>query len=576
MLKLFKYLKPFALSIAVAIAFLFAQAFCDLELPNLMSNIVNIGIQQNRNDYIVSTGMVMLTLAILSGVCTVLVGLFSARAAAGFARDLRKGVFTKIERFSSAEFDKFSTASLITRCTNDVTQIQGMIQMGIRFVCYAPIMGVGGIIMAVTHSVSLSWIIALAVIILIGMVAVLMSIATPRFAVIQKLVDKLNLVSREGLSGMMVIRAFSTQDYEKKRFDGVNDELTRINRFVNRVMSTMWPVMNLINNCITVLIVWFGAKQIAASSMQVGDMMAYIQYAMQVIFSFLMISMMFTWIPRAVVSIKRIAEVLETDYSITDPAHPKPFDAARKGTLEFKNVSFRYSGAKEDALRGISFTVPSGKTTAIIGPTGSGKSTLINLALRFYDSSQGQVFVDGQDVRDVSQYDLRARIGYVPQKAVLLSGTIGSNLKYGKPDASEAEVETAASVAQALDFIREKSEKFDDPIAQGGSNVSGGQKQRLSIARALIKQPEIFIFDDSFSALDFKTDTMLRRALKEHARESTVIIVAQRVSTIMNADQIIVLEKGAVVGRGTHRELMKSCPEYAEIVSSQLSMEELS
>jgi ATP-binding cassette subfamily B protein len=557
----------------LAIGSLFVQAICELELPKLMAKIVNIGIQQNRNDYIVDMGLIMIAIALIGAVAAVLVSLFSSRIAAGFGRDLRRCVFARIQGFSNAEFDQFSAAGLITRCTNDIGQIQMMLQMGIRFLCYAPIMGIGGIIMAVLHSVSLSWIIVLAVIILSGMVAVVASMVTPRFTLIQNLTDKLNLVSREGLSGMMVVRAFNAQEHEKQRFDGVNKELADANRFVNRVLNTMWPCMTLIMSGVSVLIVWFGAKQIAGLSMQAGDIIAYIQYALLVIFAFMMISIMFVWIPRAVVSGRRIVEVLETEYVVTDPASPKSFDGTKKAALEFRNVKFRYAGVKENALRDVSLTVLPGRTTAIIGPTGSGKSTLVNLILRFYDASEGQVLVDGLDVREVSQHELRARIGYVPQKAELLSGTVWSNLRYGSPGAASGELEAAAAAAQAMEFIAEMPEKFDAPVAQGGSNVSGGQKQRLSIARALVKRPEIYIFDDSFSALDFKTDLLLRRALKEYTRESAVIIVSQRVSAIMNADEIIVLENGAVAGRGVHSSLMQDCPQYAEIVSSQLPKE---
>jgi ATP-binding cassette subfamily B protein len=526
--------------------------------------------------YILIVGMKMLAIALLGGVATVLVSLLSSRIAAGAARNLRKDAFERIERFSNNEFDKFSTASLITRCTNDITQIQMLLMIGIRLVCYAPIMAVGGTIMAISKSASMSWIIAAACILLIGIIIVVMSIAMPKFKAIQKLIDRLNLVSRENLSGLMVIRAFGTRDHERKRFEEANRNLTDTNLFVTRVMVFMMPVMMLIMNGVTLIIIWAGAHQIAKSAMQIGDMMAFMQYAIQIIFAFLMISMMFIFIPRAAVAADRIAEVLETPESIVDPPDPKSFDKDKKGLVEFRNVCFRYHGAEEDALSDINFTAKPGQTTAIIGPTGSGKSTLASLMLRFYDVSSGQVLIDGADVRDVTQKDLRAKIGYVPQKGVLLSGTIASNIRYGSRDATDDEVETAAKVAQAMDFISEIPERFESEIAQGGTNVSGGQKQRLSIARALARQPEIFIFDDSFSALDFKTDIALRKALKEQTGGSTVIIVAQRVSTIMNAEQIIVLDEGRIAGIGTHKELLKSCPEYFEIASSQLSQEELS
>jgi ATP-binding cassette subfamily B protein len=529
----------------------------------------------NQSSYIISVGIKMLLIALLGGLATILVSFFSSRIAAGIAKNLRKDVFEKIESFSNNEFDKFSSASLITRCTNDITQIQRFFMMGIRMICYAPIMGIGGVIMALDKSVSMSWIIAVACLVLIGTIMVLMSIVMPKFKAIQILVDKLNLVSRENLTGLMVIRSFGTQDYEKKRFEVANENLTDTTLFVNRIMSLLMPMMTLVMSGVSLMIVWVGAHQIADSALQVGDMMAFMQYSMQIIMAFLMLSMMFILAPRAVVSATRIAEVLETENSITDPQAPLDFDEHKKGLVEFKHVSFRYHGAEENALQDISFVAEPGQMTAIIGSTGSGKSTIANMVMRFYDVTEGSILVDGVDIRQVRQKELRDRIGYVPQKGVLLSGTIASNLRYGKKDATDSEVETAATVAQSIDFITEKSEGFASEISQGGSNVSGGQKQRLSIARALIKNPEIFIFDDSFSALDFKTDMKLRRALKEHTGSSTVLIVAQRVSTIMKAEQIIVLDEGKIVGRGTHAELLKNCPQYYEIASSQLSEEEL-
>ena len=528
-----------------------------------------------QSAYILQIGLIMLGIALIGGVATVLVSYLSAKIATGVARNLRKDVFNKIESFSNKEFDKFGTASLITRTTNDITQMQQLLQMGIRMVFFAPIMGIGGVVMAVNKSSSMSWILGLAGIVIMGLITVLFSIALPKFKIIQKLIDKLNLVSRENLSGLMVIRAFGTQKHEKMRFESANAELTNTNLFVNRLMSVMMPMMTIVMNGLTLLIIWVGAKQIAASTMQVGDMMAYMQYAMQVLMSFMMVSMMFIMAPRAAVSATRIADVLYTELSITDPLSPIQFKADKKGTLEFKHVHFRYDGAEEDALCDIDFTALPGQTTAIIGSTGSGKSTIANLALRFYDVSEGQILVDGADIREVRQKDLRAKIGYVPQKGVLLSGTVSFNLKYGKRDATDLEMKTAADVAQANDFILERPEGFNAQISQGGANVSGGQKQRLSIARALVKDPEILIFDDSFSALDFKTDVALRKALKKHSGESTIIIIAQRVSSIMNAEQILVLEEGRIVGRGTHQELLKSCKEYYEIASSQLGEGEL-
>lgn len=536
---------------------------------------LGLDISAIQGKYILKTGGLMLLIAFLGGVATMMVSFLAARIAAGVARALRKDIFNKVESFSNAEFDRFSTASLITRTTNDVTQIQGLLTMGIRMICYAPIMGIGGIIMALDKSVSMSWIIAVAVVVLIGIVMVVFSIAMPKFKLLQKLVDKLNLVARENLNGLMVIRAFGTQEFEKDRFDKTNRELTSTHRFVNRVMVFMMPAMMLMMNCISLLIVWVGAHQIEQSAMQVGDMMAFMQYAMQIIMSFLMISMMFIMVPRAAVSGDRIQEVLAAEPSIQDPASPQRFDSRKTGYVEFKDVSFHYGGADEAALEHITFTAKPGQTTAFIGSTGSGKSTLVNLIPRFYDVTQGEVDVNGVDVRKVSQHALREQIGYVPQKGVLLSGTIASNLRYGNQEATDEEVETAARVAQALDFIMEKPDRFESEISEGGSNVSGGQKQRLSIARALVKKPAIYIFDDSFSALDFKTDAALRRALFAHTGESTILIVAQRVSTIMNADQIIVLDEGKIVGKGTHQELLQNCPTYYEIASSQLSKEEL-
>ena len=527
-----------------------------------------------QSNYIMNTGFLMLLIALLSAACTVVVGLSAARTAAGLSRNLRKSLFTKVESFSNTEFDKFSTASLITRTTNDITQIQMLVIILIRMVIYAPIMGAGGVIKALNKSSSMTWIIALAVVVLLGLILTVFTVAMPKFKIIQKLIDRLNLVTRENLTGMMVIRAFNTQGFEEKRFDIANKDLTNTNLFVNRVMVFMMPAMMLIMNGVTLLIVWVGAHQIAKSAMQVGDMMAFMQYAMQILFSFLMLSMMFIMIPRASVSAQRIAEVLEAKPTIADPKEPKNFDKV-EGVIEFRNVSFRYPGAEEDALKNISFKALPDQTTAFIGSTGSGKTTLINLIPRFYDVSDGQVLIDGVNVKEVTQHNLRERIGYIPQKGSLFSGTIESNLKYAGENATNEDIKKAAEIAQAMEFIDEKPEGFAAEISQGGTNVSGGQKQRLSIARALVKKPKIYIFDDSFSALDFKTDAALRKALKAQTEESTVLIVAQRISTIINAEQIIVLEDGNVVGIGTHKELMKSCATYQEIALSQLSKEEL-
>lgn len=528
-----------------------------------------------QSNFIIKTGAFMLLLSLAGAVATIVVGLIAARIAAGLSRNLRRDVFTKVENFSNTEFDKFSTASLITRTTNDITQIQMLIVMMIRMVFYAPIMGVGGIIKAQNKSNSMTWVIALAVILLLVLIGTIFTIALPKFKIIQKLVDRLNLVTRENLSGMMVIRAFNTQKFEEKRFDKANKDLTDTNLFVNRVMTVMFPVMMLIMNGVTLLIIWVGAHQIESSSMQVGDMMAFMQYAMQILFSFLMMSMMFIMIPRASVSAQRIAEVLEVEPVIIEPKAPKHLDKNVKGVVEFNNVSFRYPGAEEDMLKDISFKALPGQTTAFIGSTGSGKTTLINLIPRFYDVTKGRILVDGIDVREVPQHELRNEIGYVPQKGSLFKGTIETNLRYADENTSKEDIEKAAEIAQAMEFINEKPEGFESEISQGGTNVSGGQKQRLSIARALVKKPQIYIFDDSFSALDFKTDSALRKALKSETGSSTMLIVAQRISTIKNAEQIIVLDEGKIVGKGTHEELMRSCEAYQEIALSQLSKEEL-
>lgn len=528
-----------------------------------------------QNRYILKMGVFMLLISLLSAVAIVIVGFLSSRTAAGFARDLRGQVFKKVQRFSNTEIDKFSTASLITRTTNDITQLQMLIVIMIRMVFYAPIIGVGGVIRAIGKSASMSWIIALAVALILVLIAVIIVVAVPKFKIIQKLVDRLNLVARENLSGIMVIRAFNTEKFEEKRFDKANSDVTKNNLFVNRLMSVMMPAMTIIMNGVSLLIVWVGAHEIEKSSMQVGDMMAFMQYAIQILIAFMMMSAMFIMVPRASVAAQRVSEILETEEVIKEPKTSKKFDESKKGVVEFRNVSFRYPEAEEDVIKNISFTARPGQTTAIIGATGSGKTTLINLIPRFYDATEGQVLVDGVDVRDVTTHDLREKIGYVPQKAFLFSGTIDSNLRYGKEKASEEEIEKAAEIAQASEFIKEKEEGFKTEVAQGGGNLSGGQKQRLSIARALAKKPDIYIFDDSFSALDFKTDAALRKALKENTASSTVIIVAQRISTIKNAEQIIVLDEGKVVGIGTHDELMKNCETYREIALSQLSKEEL-
>ncbi len=534
---------------------------------------VDLGAYQRR--YIIGVGLSMLLIALGGGLATILVSLISSRIAAAVAKNLRHDIFKKVGSFSNAEYDRFSTASLITRSTNDVMQIQMLLTFGIRMIFYAPILGTGGVIMALNKSASMGWIIALACIILVGLISIIFSVVMPKFKLMQRFIDRLNLVARETLNGLMVIRAFSTAGFEKERFDDANRDLTRTNLFVNRVMVFTMPVMMLIMNGAVLLIIWVGSHHVAESQMQVGDMMAFMQYAMQIIMSFLMISMMFVFIPRASVSALRVTEVLETEPTVVDPLHPRAFDAANRGHVEFKNVSFRYAGAEDDVLENISFEAKPGETTALIGSTGAGKSTLINLIPRFFDATEGEVLVNGMNVKYVAQKELRSRIGYVPQKSVLMSGTIESNIKYGNENISKAEITEIAEVAQALDFIENKAEGFQSEVAQGGANVSGGQKQRLAIARALAVKPAIYIFDDSFSSLDFRTDAELRKALKKFTGESTVIIVTQRVSTIMTAEQIYVVDGGKIVGRGTHRELLESCPEYYEIASSQLSQEEL-
>ena len=525
--------------------------------------------------YLLRTGGMMLLIALLAMIASVLVTFFSARVAAVVAHDLRNDVYRKVIGFNSHEFNQFSTASLITRSTNDIQQIQMLLAMGFRLVLYSPILGIGGVLKVVKTDVSMSWIIALAVILIMIVIGVLFKIAMPRFTKLQELIDRLNLVTREQLTGIMVTRAFSAEEHEEERFEKANQDLTRTNLFVNRCMTFMMPIMMVIMNGISVLIVYSGSYAIDGGTMQVGDLMAFIQYAMQIIMSFLMIAMMSVIIPRANVAAKRIYEVLSTEPTIHDPAQPKQPKANEKGTVEFSHVSFSYPEADEKVLDDISFRAEKGQTVAFIGSTGSGKSTLINLIPRFYDVTEGAVMVDGVDVRDMAKKDLCGRLGYVPQKSTLFSGTIDSNIRYGAPDATCEDVKQAATIAQATEFIEEKEGTYESPIAQGGTNVSGGQKQRLSIARAIAKKPEILIFDDSFSALDYKTDVTLRRELKKQTADTTTLIVAQRISTILHADQIIVLDDGKIAGKGTHKELMENCEVYRQIAKSQLSEKEL-
>ena len=536
---------------------------------------LGIDIDKVQTNYLFMAGAKMLGVALIGTIAAVIVTFIAARIAAALGRNLRKDVFNKVVGFSNAEFDRFSTASLITRTTNDIQQIMMLIVMGLRIVFYAPILGIGGIVKVVKSGAGMGWVIVVAVVSILSLVGVLFVFAIPKFKMVQKLVDKLNLVTRESLTGMLVIRAFSTEKYEEEKFERANMNLTKTNLFVNRAMSMMMPLMMFIMNGVTLLIVWVGSHRVDSGVMQVGDMMAFMQYVMQIIMAFLMISMVSVILPRALVSAGRVSEVLNTDIAIKNIENPVRFKVEEKGEIEFKNVSFKYPGADEYILKDINFKAKSGETTAFIGSTGSGKSTLINLIPRFYDVTSGEILIDGENIKNVSLHDLREKIGFVPQKGMLFSGTIESNLKYGGEHISDEYMHKAAEIAQATEFISSKESGFNTEISQGGTNVSGGQKQRLAIARALAKNSEIFIFDDSFSALDFKTDAKLRKAINEELSDSTLLIVAQRISTIMNADQILVLDEGKVVGKGTHKELMENCEVYRQIALSQLSKEEL-
>lgn len=571
---LIKYYKPYVFLIILNLAFLFGQAMCELALPGYMSDIINDGIVKGDMGFIRHTGLIMLIVAAGSALFAVAGSYTAAKAAAGSSRDIRRSLFSKVTHFSAAELDGFSTASLITRSTNDVQMVQQATVMILRLACFAPMMGIGAVIRALQTSVSLSWTVGIALVVILCIMLMAFYMVLPRFKVLQKKLDRLNLIMKERLSGILVIRAFNTEASEEDRFDVANKELTRINMFVNRAMSFMMPALMFVMNAVSVLIIWAGAQLIEAQSLMIGDMLAYLQYAMHVIMSFLYITMMFIMIPRAFVSGQRIGEVLDEKASIEEPSQPQRINRP-EGLVEFRNVSFAYPDAEEKTLEQISFTAEPGKTTAIIGGTGSGKSTLVSLIPRFYDVTEGEILMDGIDIRDISQHELRDHIGYVPQKGMLFSGTIGSNLRYGREDADESDMQEAAETAQAIAFINEKEARFEEEVAQGGTNVSGGQKQRLSIARALIRKPEVFIFDDSFSALDFSTDKALRNALSEKVGDSTIIIVAQRINTILEADQIIVLDEGRMAGRGTHEELMRNCDVYREIALSQLSEEEL-
>lgn len=575
MFKLLKYFKPYIVQLIALVVLVFGTVAATLELPDYMAKIINQGIVRSDNNLILYNGFLMLLISLGGAICTIGVGYLSSKIGTGFSRDIRNKVFARVESFSLVEFNKFSTASLITRSTNDIQQIQTVTVILLRMVLQAPITGIWAIFKAYHLSASLSWIIALAVAILLGVIFIMFAIALPKFKILQKLVDRLNLVARENLTGLRVIRAFNNEKIEQAKFEKANIDLTAVNLFVNRLMVVMQPVMMLILNLTSVLIVWMGARLIDTGNLEIGNMIAFMQYAMQVIMSFLMISIIFIMLPRASVSAGRVNEVIETEPVIKDPQKPILGKDFHGGKVEFKNVSFCYPGADTPVLENISFKANPGETTAFIGSTGSGKSTLINLIPRFYDVNSGNIFIDRVDVREYKLEDLCAKIGYVPQKGVLFFGTVESNIKYGAQSATDDEIKKAAEIAQAVDFIKGLEGRFQAPIAQGGANVSGGQKQRLAIARAIIRKPEIFIFDDSFSALDFKTDAKLRQALKAATESKTVLIVAQRISTILSAEKIIVLNEGKIVCEGTHDQLLKNCDVYREIAYSQLSEDEL-
>lgn len=574
MIRLFRYFKPYTVPIIAILILVFFQTQADLYLPTLMSRIINDGVMKGNTAFIWSTGGWMLLIAAGGAVLSLIAGFLSAKTAMGFGRDVRNKVFRKVENFSLHEFDKIGTATLITRTTNDITQIQMVAIMILRMMVMAPMLMIGGIIRATAEDKQLTWILVVAMPVLIGVIAFIGSKGFPLFKLMQVKIDKINLVLRERLTGIRVIRAFNRTEHETKRFDAANQDLTQNAIMVNKVMAFLMPALMLIMNLTQLAILWFGIIRIDEGNMQIGSLMAFMQYAMQILFSMLMLSMLFIMVPRASAASARVNEILDTVPSINDPDNA-PACGRERGYIAFENVSFRYHGAEQPAIRNVSFKAEPGEVTAIIGSTGSGKTTLVNLIPRFYDVEEGRVLVDGQDVREMTQECLREKIGFVSQQAVLFSGTIAQNIRFGKGDATENEVRHAAEVAQALDFIETMDGKFDHEISQGGTNISGGQKQRLSIARALVRNPEIYIFDDSFSALDFKTDAKLRAALNKEIDNATVLIVAQRVGTVMDADRIIVLDEGKVVGIGKHRELLSSCPVYHEIVSSQLSEEEI-
>lgn len=575
MFKLLKYLKPYTVKVIALIILVFGAVAATLQLPEYMAKIINEGIIKADNKLVLYNGLIMLLIALGGVICTILVGYLSAKIATSLSRDIRSEVFSRVESFSLVEFNNFSTASLITRSTNDVQQIQTVFVMLLRMVLQAPIMGLWAIVKAYHLAPSLSWIIALAVVVLLGIISIMFAFALPKFKILQELVDRLNLVTRENLTGLRVIRAFNREQVEQAKFEQANIDLTATNLFVNRLMVIMQPMMMLILNLTSILVIWLGAHLINTGNLSIGNMIAFMQYAMQVIMSFLMISIVFIMVPRAAVSAGRINEVLETEPTIKDPISPIATKNARGGALEFKDVTFSYPGADMPVLANISFKANPGETTAFIGSTGSGKSTLINLIPRFYDVSSGAILLDGVNIRDYKLEALYNKIGYIPQKGVLFSGTVASNIKYGAPEASVADLQKATATAQAAEFINNLANKFEAPISQGGANISGGQKQRLAIARAIIKDPELYIFDDSFSALDSTTDANLRAALNTEIKNKTVLIVAQKISTILAAEKIIVLDNGRIVGIGTHQELLKSCDIYNEIAHSQMSEQEL-
>ena len=574
MIKLLKKLKPFTVPIIIVTILVFLQSIAELYLPNIMSDIVDVGIVNGDTDYIVRRGLIMLGIAGAAGVFTITASYLGSKVAVGFGKNLRKKVFSRVESYSLHEFNKIGTASLITRTTNDINQIQNVVIIMLRLMIYAPLMFIGGIIMSVDKDPKLATILIVILPVILILIFWLVKKGLPLFKSLQKKLDRVNLVFRERLTGIRVIRAFNRIDRESKRFDEASLDLTETGIKVNRIMAFLMPALILIINLATIAVMWFGGHRIDSGAMQVGDLMAFLQYIMRIMFSLMMLSMMFIMVPRASASADRINEVLDMYPEINDPENPVE-TKDKKGYIEFKNVCYKYPGAEECAIKNISFSACPGETTALIGGTGSGKTTLVSMIPRFYDAEEGEILIDGVSIKDMTQEHLRKKIGYIPQKAVLFTGTVAENIRYGKTDATIEEVEHAAVTAQAMEFIEEREGKFDSIISQGGTNISGGQKQRLSIARALVRKPEIYIFDDSFSALDFKTDAKLRKALKSETSESTVIIVAQRVSTIMNSDRIIVLDKGNISGIGTHKELLKSNDIYREIVASQLSEEEL-